>query len=57
MVTANRRTSYDGVCLPETLVNMVTTNRRTSYDGVWLPKTLVNTVTVNRSLTSYNGSG
>ena len=34
MVTANRRTSYDGVCLPKTLVNMVTTNRRlTSYNG------------------------
>ena len=39
MVTANRRTSYDGVWLPKTLVNMVTVNRSlTSYDGVWLIK-------------------
>ena len=34
MVTANRRTSYDEVWLPKTLVNTVTVNRSlTSYNG------------------------
>ena len=37
VVTTNRRTSYDGVWLPKTLVNTVTVNRSlTSYDEVWL---------------------